>query len=122
MKTYEVKIEGMFFRVNFEESRTLCGVIAMHVVAANSAIGAVTRAKLSMLDQLAERKVDRISDGPLKSFGFISGVWELKEHSASWAPKDPGLVFYKVSRLKIPWLLMEKFYFAFKKPHRLLSF
>ncbi|MHB1059922.1 MAG: hypothetical protein ACYC0F_18770 [Rhodanobacter sp.] len=122
MKTYKVKIEGVFLKLTLEEDKTLCGVISVQIVAANNASGAVTRARLLVLDQLAGRKVDTISDGLLKSFGFISGVWELEEHTKSPSHDDPGLVFYEIGRLKIPWLLMEKLYYIFKKPHLLLSF
>lgn len=122
MKTYRVKIEVVFLKVVFEEGRSLCGVISVHIVTANSVMGAVTRARALMLDQLAERKIDTICDGLLQSFGFTSGVWEMEEHSSSPSPNDPGLVFYRIGRLKVPWLLMEKLYYAFKRPHLLLSF
>lgn len=122
MKTYRVKIEGVFLKLTFEEGRSLCGVISVQIVTANNALGAVARARLLMLDQLTGRKVDTICDGLLKSFGFINGVWELEEYSSSSSPNDHGLVFYEIGRLKIPWLLMEKLYYIFKKPHLLLSF
>lgn len=122
MKTYKVKIEGVFLKATFGKRRSLCGVISVQIIASNNAMRAVDRARLLMLGQLTGRKVDTVCDGLLKSFGFISGIWELEEYLNSPSPNDPGLIFYEIGRLKIPWLLCEKLYYAIKKPHLLLSF